>query len=208
MWAVMMAAMMLPSVWPFAAVYARTVTTRRPSRLGTLAVGYLAAWAATGVVAYGLARVFGELAADHPDAAHFTAVAAFAGVGVYELTPLKRRCLSHCRSPLAHLFHYLSFRGPTRDARAGLYHGLFCVGCCWALMVLLVAFGVMNVVAMVGLAVIIGVEKTWRHGERFARLVGVAAVVYAAVLVVEPSLAPGLDPDAAETEMSDINMNM
>jgi predicted metal-binding membrane protein len=119
MWAVMMAAMMLPSVWPFAAVYARTVTTHRPPRLVALAVGYLAAWAATGVVAYWLARLFGELAADHPDAAHVTAVAAFAAVGVYQVTPLKRRCLSHCRSPLAHLFHYLSFRGrPATPGRA------------------------------------------------------------------------------------------
>jgi predicted metal-binding membrane protein len=73
-------------------------------------------------------------------------------------------------------------------------------------MVLLVAFGVMNVVAMVGLAVVIGVEKTWRHGDRFARLVSVAAIIYAALLIVEPSLAPGLDPAAAQTDMPDMNM--
>jgi predicted metal-binding membrane protein len=202
MWAVMMAAMMLPSVWPFVSVYQRTVKTARVSRLAGLVAGYLLAWALTGVAAYALARLFGNVAADRPGAARALAIATFAGVGLYQLTPLKRRCLSHCRSPLAHLFHYVSFRGPTRDARAGLYHGLYCLGCCWALMVLLVAFGVMNVPAMIGLAVVIGVEKTWRHGDRFARFVGVAALLYGAALVVEPSLAPGLDPDAARTPMA------
>lgn len=205
MWAVMMAAMMLPSVWPFAGTYARTVTADRVPRLLSLAAGYLAAWAATGIVAYCLARLFGELAEHHTTAARVTAVAAFAGVGVYQLTPLKRRCLSHCRSPLVHLFHYTAFRGRTRDARAGLYHGFFCLGCCWALMVLLVAFGVMNIAAMVGLALVIGVEKVWRHGQTFARVVGLAAVIYAAALIALPELAPGLDPSAANTMMSDMS---
>ena len=179
MWAVMMSAMMLPSVWPFVTVYARTVTAHRAPRLSGLTLGYLTAWAATGVVAYLLARSFGEVALDRPGAAHALSVATFAAVGAYQLTPLKRRCLSHCRSPLAHLFHYTRSSGRTRDVRAGLYHGLYCVGCCWALMVLLVAFGVMNVPAMVGVAVVIAVEKTWRRGDQFARLVGIVALVYA-----------------------------
>jgi predicted metal-binding membrane protein len=170
-----------------------------------LIVGYLTAWAATGVAAYLLARFFGAVAVDRPGAAHALGVATFAAAGVYQLTPLKRRCLGHCRSPLTHLFHYVSFRGRTRDVRAGLYHGLFCLGCCWALMVLLVAFGVMNLWAMVGLAVVIAVEKTWRHGDQFARIVGVAALVYAAALAMDSSLAPGLDPVAARTPMSDMD---
>ena len=72
-------------------------------------------------------------------------------------------------------------------------------------MVLMVAFGVMNVVAMVGLAVVIGLEKTWRHGEAFARIVGVGCLVYAVAVVFEPSLAPGLDPDAM-MPMADMSM--
>ena len=92
--------------------------------------------------------------------------------------------------------HYLSFRGPLRDARAGVHHGLFCLGCCWALMVVMVAFGVMNVAAMVALALVIAVEKHWRHGEHFARAVGVVAVVWAVVIVINPAVAPGLDPNA------------
>lgn len=196
MWALMMAAMMLPSVWPFVAVYAHTVQRDRGLRVGALAAGYLLVWAATGVVAYAVARAFGHLAAEHHSLARAAAVTTFAAAGVYQLTPLKTRCLSHCRSPLAHLFHYASFRGRLRDVRAGLYHGAFCLGCCWSLMLMLVAFGVMNVPAMIGLALVIALEKTWRHGERLARAVGVAALVYAAALLVTPSLAPGLDPGA------------
>ena len=194
MWALMMAAMMLPSVWPFVAVYERTIRAQRVARLGALAAGYLLAWALAGVVAYGVAWVFGELAADRPGLARVVGVAAFAALGIYQLTPLKFRCLSHCRSPLAHLLHYTSFKGRLRDLRAGIEHGLFCLGCCWALMLVLVAFGVMNLPAMIGVAIIIAVEKVWRFGEAFARVVGVSALVYAALVGVDPSLAPGLDP--------------
>jgi predicted metal-binding membrane protein len=72
-------------------------------------------------------------------------------------------------------------------------------------MLLMVTFGVMNIGAMVGLAVVIAVEKVWRHGEAFARFVGVGCLVFAVVLVFEPGLAPGLDPDAV-MPMTDMNM--
>jgi predicted metal-binding membrane protein len=195
MWALMMTAMMLPSVWPFVAVYERTIRDHRPARLGALAGGYLLAWALVGLAAYGVAWMFGELAADRPGLARAAGVAAFAALGIYQLTPLKFRCLSHCRSPLAHLLHYTSFKGPLRDLRAGVEHGLYCLGCCWALMLVLIAFGVMNVPAMIGVALIIAIEKVWRFGEGFARFVGVSALVYAALVGVKPSLAPGLDPN-------------
>lgn len=194
MWTLMMAAMMLPSVGPFVGVYQRTVTDSRAARLLGLGVGYLAVWAAVGVVAFGIATWFGDLAAESAPTAQAVAVATFALVGIYQLSPLKYRCLSHCRTPIGHLLHYLGFQGRLRDVRAGLSHGWFCLGCCWALMVLMVAFGVMNIAAMIGLAAVIAVEKVWHHGERFARLVGFAAIAYAAALVFVPELAPGLDP--------------
>ncbi len=196
MWALMMAAMMLSAMAPLALLYERTITDHRAPRLTAFAGGYLVAWAATGVVAFAVADVFGDLAADRPGLAQGVAVACFAGAGLYQLTPAKMRCLEHCRSPLGHLMHYLGFRGPLRDLRAGAHHGLFCLGCCWALMVLMVAFGAMNVAAMVGLALVIAVEKHWRHGERFARVVGAVALVWAVAILVDPGVAPGLDPGA------------
>ncbi len=208
MWALMMAAMMLPSVWPFVAVYERTIRRHRIARLGALGGGYLLAWALVGVAAYGVAWVFGELAAERPGLARAAAVAAFAALGIYQLTPLKLRCLSHCRSPLAHLLHYTSFHGPLRDLRAGIEHGLYCVGCCWALMLVLIAFGVMNLAATIGVALVIAVEKMWRFGELFARVVGVSALIFAVLVGIEPSLAPGLDPDLVINDDMDMDGDM
>ena len=195
MWGLMMAAMMLPSVTPFVLSYRATLVDHRATRLTGLALGYLLIWTAVGVLAFFIADWFGGLAADRPQTAQGVAVATFGLVGVFQLTPLKFRCLSHCRSPLGHLMHYLGFTGRLRDVRAGASHGWFCLGCCWALMLLMIAFGVMNVGAMVGLAAVIAIEKLWRHGETFARVFGVACLVFAVLVLFEPGLAPGLDPD-------------
>jgi len=99
-----------------------------------------------------------------------------------------------CRVVLA--FHVergeAALRGRTRDLRVGVSHGAFCLACCWALMALLVAFGLMNVIVMVALAGAVLVEKTWLWGPRFSRALGVAALVLAIAVVFEPGLAPGL----------------
>jgi hypothetical protein len=75
------------------------------------------------------------------------AVAVFAACGVYQVSSLKDRWLAHCRSPLGLLMHYASYRGRSRDLRVG-HNGAYCVGCCWGLMVILIAVGVMNVAAI------------------------------------------------------------
>jgi predicted metal-binding membrane protein len=191
-WALMMAAMMLPSVTPFGTLYARGVHDRRFLRIGLLVAGYLLVWAIVGVPAFGLARIAGDIADNHPSLATAAAVAIFAACGIYQLTPLKDRCLVRCRSPLGQLMHYSGYRGRTRELRIGMHHGTYCFGCCWALMALLVAFGVMNVVAMVVLAVIVLIEKANARGQGFARVVGIAALVLAVVVIWAPALAPGL----------------
>ena len=192
MWALMMAAMMLPSVSPTASLYAKTVQDRRPQRIAGLALGYLAVWAAAGVPAYGLARLAGWLAEMHPGAAHGLAVAVFAVCGIYQLSGLKDRCLARCRSPLGLLLHYGSYRGWSRDMRVGVHHGAYCVGCCWGLMVILIAVGVMNLGAMVGLAALVLIEKIWRWGPAAGRLAGFAALALAVATIWFPWLAPGL----------------
>jgi predicted metal-binding membrane protein len=191
LWTLMMAAMMLPAVAPLASLYARSVRNDRGAVM-TFAAGYVVAWGVTGVAALGLADLFDTIATDHATTAHVVAVAAFVLCGVYQLTPLKRWCLRHCRSPLGHLLHYSAYRGRTRHFRAGLHHGLVCIGCCWMLMVALVAVGVMNIPVMAGIAVVIALEKQWRHGETLARLVGVAALVFAVAVAFDAGLAPGL----------------
>jgi predicted metal-binding membrane protein len=192
MWTLMMAAMMLPATAPLASMYSRSVVERRLARLASFGTGYVLLWAATALPAFLLAWLAGGLARRHPGAATAMAVVVFAAAGLYQLTPLKDRCLARCRSPLAQLLHYGSFRGPLRELRAGAHHGAFCLGCCWALMVLLVAFGVMNILAVVALAGVVTVEKLWSRGPAFSRITGLVALGLAVAVVWIPGLAPGL----------------
>lgn len=191
-WTLMMAAMMLPSVAPTASLYAKTFRDNRTPRTAGLVVGYLAVWAAAGLPAFGLAWLAGRLSGMNPGAAHVLAVAVFAVCGVYQLSSLKDRCLAHCRSPLGLLLHYGSYQGKSRYLRVGLHHGAYCLGCCWALMAILIAVGVMNVAAMVGLAALVLIEKVWRWGPAAGRLAGIAALALAVATVWLPGLAPGL----------------
>jgi predicted metal-binding membrane protein len=110
--------------------------------------------------AYGLAWLAGRLTGMHPSAARVLAVAVFAVCGIYQLSRLKDRCLAHCRSPIALLLHYGTYRGGFRYLRVGAHHGGYCLGCCWGLMVILVAVGVMNLAAMVGLTALVLIESS------------------------------------------------
>jgi predicted metal-binding membrane protein len=120
--------------------------------------------------------------------------AIFVTAGVYQLTSYKDVCLRHCRSPMSLLLHYTSFRGPAIDLRVGFHHGLYCVACCWGLMLILVAVGVMNIPAMVALTIVIFAEKLLRHGLLIARLIGISFFGTAVVAVIFPNLFPGLKP--------------
>ena len=192
MWTVMMAAMMLASVAPFASLYSRTMREHRTRRVASLELGYLAVWAATGVAAFVLAAGGDRLATRSPGIAQAVAIGTCVACGAYQLTPTKDRCLQHCRSPLGHLVRYTARSGPLVDFRVGIDHGAWCVGCCWALMLLLVTFGVMNVAAMLVLAAVIIVEKVVAPGRWFSIAVASAAFGLAVAIWIEPSLAPGL----------------
>jgi len=197
LWVVMMTAMMFPSVAPMVTVWIRSVSarptiTQRVIGLGQFLSGYLLAWAAFGLVAYGAFILTGRFVDSSPGAAKWLGAGIFAVAGAYQLTPLKDVCLKHCRSPVGSLFHYASFRGPLRDLRVGLHHGVYCIGCCWGLMIVLVAVGAMNVAVMAALAVVILIEKVWSQGRRFATAVGVALLGIAVLSPWTPWLLPGL----------------
>jgi predicted metal-binding membrane protein len=202
MWMLMMAAMMLPSVAPVASMYQRSVRSYRALRLAGFTGGYLLAWVGAGIPAFLLTAVVARLVSDQPAWATAVAVAVFAACGVYQLTPLKSRCLKHCRSPLSLLLHYGSYQGALRDVRAGAHHGAWCLGCCWALMALFVVLGVMNLAAMVVLAAVVLAEKVWVHGELLARVVGVAALALAVAVIWVPELAPGLHGPSQMMDMA------
>lgn len=197
LWLAMMAAMMLPSVAPVAVLWARLIgsVTARPvrvARMGMFLGGYLLAWAACGAVAFAALAGTGRLLAASPTAARWLGVAILVGAGAYQLTPWKDRCLRRCRSPIGALVHYIRFRGRIRDLRVGLHHGVTCVGCCWGLMIVLIAVGVMNVLAMAAVALVIFIEKLWRRGRSFGLAVGVLLLAVGLAAIWFPWLLPGV----------------
>ena len=193
MWTLMTAAMMLLSIVPFASVYVRTFQRDdRGWRLAALVSGYLLVWTLPAFPVYALAWWTEQAATHDPAVTMIVAVAALTACGVYQLTPLKDQCLTVCRSPLSDAFKYAAFKGRARDLRVGVSHGLYCVGCCWALMALMLSFGLMNVTAMIVLTAVCSIEKVWARGPQFGRLVGVVALVMAVAIVLKPELATWL----------------
>jgi predicted metal-binding membrane protein len=190
-WTAMMAAMMLPSVAPVAALYSRSVGQSR-LRQSVFTVGYFAVWASTGIIAYAVMAAGSSVIS--PAWARPIAAGAFLLVGVYQLTPLKAKCLDHCRSPLALFLQYASYQGRLRDLKAGSHHGLYCLGCCWALMLLLPVVGMMNLIVVVVLAAFVVVEKNLSRGRGLSRVGAVAAVLLGIAALFTPQLSLGLAP--------------
>lgn len=189
MWAVMMTAMMLPSAVPVVLLYAgaarqqATALDRRraTARIYLLAAGYLAVWGLFSVAATILQRLLSAALLLTPmmePAVPLATVAVLTAAGLYQLTPLKRACLRVCRSPLSFLM-----RGMARGTSAfglGVRHGAWCLGCCWALMLLLFAGGVMNLAVIVALTAWVAIEKLAPFGYRTPWVTGVALLALAA----------------------------
>jgi predicted metal-binding membrane protein len=204
LWLVMMAAMMLPSVTPVAVLWTRLISgasagPRRLMRICAFLAGYLLAWAVYGAVAFAVLAGTGRLLTASPTAAKWLGVAIFIAAGIYQLTSWKDWCLRRCRSPIGALMYYIGFKGRSRDVRVGLHHGTTCAGCCWGLMILLVAVGVMNVAVMAAIAVVIFAEKLWRHGKPFGKAAGVVLVAIGLLAIWFPWLLPGLHVAAMPT---------
>ncbi len=192
MWAVMMAAMMLPTVVPMVLAHLAVTRRRGDGPLPTIVfvAGYLAVWSASGVLPYFAYLGLSRLGAD---AAQSTWLPVLAGstlafAGAYQFTAWKRVCLDKCQSPFAFIVTH-DFEGGMRGAlRAGIWHGVFCLGCCWALMTVLLVVGLMNLVWMAGLFLVFLAEKSSRHGLLLARISGAALVMLGLIVIVEPSL--------------------
>jgi predicted metal-binding membrane protein len=196
-WVTMTAAMMLPSASPMLLVYAKVASgsSRHPAAsTSVFLVGYVVSWTAYGLVAYGLYRL---VRADDPSFVGWSrggpiiAGSVIALAGLYQLTPMKRVCLRHCRTP----FHFVLHRwhaGPLGALRMGVEHGLWCVGCCWALMLVLFAVGVMSLTWMVIVAAVIFAEKVLPVGERLAVVFALALVGLGIWIAVAPGSVPFL----------------
>jgi predicted metal-binding membrane protein len=202
-WVVMMAAMMLPSLVPTAAVYATLTGRREPGRWLMFAGGYLLAWSAAGVAAYGLFELGNNLLAGDlawGSGGRWLAAGVLALTAIYQFTPLKGACLAKCRSPLAVL------RGGWREGRSGalalgVRTGGWCIGNSWALMAALFALGVMSLTWMALIAALVALEKMvpWRRAA-----IGATAGVLIALAVgilVAPHELPGFVVPGSPTTM-------
>jgi predicted metal-binding membrane protein len=187
-WVAMMAAMMFPAVLPVVRLYARAAANGHAAPVAVFVGGYIALWAIVGIPAFfAWSRLNEPLMQGSPWAGRVAGAVAVAA-GLYQLTPLKSVCLRHCRSPLSFfLRHGKHLDRPTGAFVAGGRHGMFCVGCCWMLMALLVAFGAMQLLWMLVLAVLILLEKAAPFGERLARVTGAALLVLGVALLVHPA---------------------
>ena len=184
-WLAMMTAMMFPAVAPVVKLYGRAAAAGRVAPLPFFVAGYIAVWTSIGVPAYAAWRALMDPIADgRPWAARLAGVVLLAAA-VWQLTPLKSVCLRHCRSPISFFLRFGSeVSRPVGALRMGVTHGLFCLGCCWALMAVLIALGTMNLAWMAILAVLIMVEKNAPFGERVAHLAAIAFGGLAVALLV------------------------
>jgi predicted metal-binding membrane protein len=187
MWVVMMVGMMTPSVAPMVLLYVE-IGRRNAGRgdafapAGWFAAGYLLAWTAFAALATLVqwllewrAVVTPMMAGTGRTLGGLVLIAA----GIYQWLPVKQACLSQCRAPLSFVQRHGGFQASARGSlRLGFLHGAYCIGCCWVLMALLFAFGVMNLYWIAGLMAFVLLEKVIPRVRLVSRIAGVAAIAY------------------------------
>ncbi|MCH8552179.1 MAG: DUF2182 domain-containing protein [Natronospirillum sp.] len=199
-WQVHIAAMMLPSTLPMASHF-RRASAGQPhpglARLGFLG-GYLVVWTLFGVVA-----LLGDTLMQHAMLTWHWLLhrpELFTGsvlilAGGFQFSSLKDRCLDKCRQPRSFMLNHYR-QGIVGGFALGARHGAFCVGCCWALMLVMFVVGIANLAWMAPLAVLMLVEKVARHGQRIVRPAGVALILIGLLVIWDPTWMPNLGPSA------------
>ena len=210
-WVVMMAAMMFPSISPMVVAFAgmQPTTRGRVAATGMTAIfvaGYLLAWSGVGLAGYLLIELvrsmdLGFLAWDA--AGRYIAGGVIVAAALYQLSPLKDACLRRCREPQRFLAEHGS-PGAAGALSTGLAHGGYCIGCCWALMAVLFALGVMSITWMAFVAALIAGEKLLPSATAASRVVAVLLVVLGIAVALTPREVPGLTvPDSSDMPAMD-----
>jgi predicted metal-binding membrane protein len=190
MWGAMTLAMMLPSAAPMIMTYAGIADTaaHKGERIVSpfvLAAGYTVVWLAFALIATLLQIAMTRLAlldAGMASASGLFSGAIFIGAGVYQFSALKHACLSRCQHPFP--FFFANWATTPRGVfRLGVKQGLYCLGCCWAMMLVMFAVGVMNVLWMAGISIVMAIEKMLT-GRRFTYAVGIVLIVAGAAIIV------------------------
>jgi predicted metal-binding membrane protein len=185
-WGVMMTAMMLPSALPMISLYGATQrgSAGKGVPVALFALVYLSVWAASGVPVYFAHTLLMTLAGS---AFAYVIAVILVAAGAFQLSPLKQVCLRACRSPLAFLLGH--WRAGRRGSLAlGWSHAVYCLGCCWALMVVLVAAGAMGLRWVLLITAVVAAEKLLPGGEWFARAAGGALLLLGVTVAFRPDL--------------------
>lgn len=186
-WTVMMVAMMFPATAPVVLLFDRWRRSRNQNPASTLSfvTGYLAVWTVAGLLVYG-ALVAIEVHVENSTTAVRLGGVSLVAAGLYQLSPLKTICLTKCRSPLGLVMAHAQQlgRGLRGPLRVGVSHGAYCLGCCWALMAVLIVLGLMNLGWMAAVSGLILVEKVLPAGRGFGRAVGLGLTLAGAAVLV------------------------
>jgi predicted metal-binding membrane protein len=193
-WVLMTAAMMLPTTLPLLEMF-RRLTIRRPNRwplMAGLIAGYLGIWLIFGIAAHSADWVLHQVAERTPwleTNGWIIGAGTLLLAGGFQFSRLKYRCLDKCRAPLSFIMEHWRGRHEQRNALLlGIHYGIFCVGCCWALMLLMFAVGLGNVGWMLALGAIMAVEKNMPWGQKLSAPVGVALITCGAMISLRYSL--------------------
>jgi predicted metal-binding membrane protein len=188
-WTLMIVAMMLPTTAPLVALFHSFVRTRanRIRLTALLVAGYLWVWTLVGFVVYAanqLIRQVVEQSAGLEANLWAVGAAVLLLAGLYQFTSLKHKCLEKCRSPLSFIMeHWRGGRGEQEAFHLGLRHGIFCIGCCWSLMLLMFVVGVGSLGWMLALAALMAVEKNVPWGRRLSAPLGVLLIAVGVALL-------------------------
>lgn len=195
MWIVMMVAMMFPAAAPMVIIFSNLHQSRKVKNEGFIptwvfVAGYLIVWTLFGVLAYFVDRFVVYLDMSLPDLHKYSSLiggVVLIAAGLYQLTPLKNVCLTHCRSPLNFIMHRWR-EGYLGALIMGMDHGVYCIGCCWGLMLVLFVVGIMNIAWMGILALVIFVEKISKHGVLISRIMGGLLILLGFIMAIRPEI--------------------
>jgi predicted metal-binding membrane protein len=195
MWATMMVAMMFPTVAPIVLLHRMVARRRGQGIVPTLVFGsgYLVIWVSVGLVPLGALIGFRHIA-DGSTWVDRAGGAVLLLAGAYQFTRWKDTCLRACRSPLTFLSTHDFGSGLVGAFRAGVSHGLYCLGCCWALMAVLFVVGLMNLAWMAAIAVVFLAEKNWQHGVALTKFVGTAVIGFGIAVLLHPAFLGTVAP--------------
>jgi predicted metal-binding membrane protein len=195
--------MMFPTVAPIVLAH-RMVVQRRGegnSPTVTFVFGYVLVWSLIGLIPLIGFLAFRNLAADSADSRWLPSLAGgiLVVAGAYQFTRWKAVCMKACRTPMTFLMTH-NWGGGSRSAiKAGVTHGAYCLGCCWALMAVLVVVGLMNLVWMAGIALIFLAEKNWKHAVGLTKFVGTGLILLGLAVVIWPGILPNISGAAGAT---------